>query len=273
VLLQQGFLPRIMCIPDGQDPDDYLSERPDEAVLKLASEARDPIRFALGLLDGWSSVQGTQRQVKVVQRLAGIASAATEPVIRETLLRIISEETGYSMETLELELQEKEKSGGRKSGDGVRTRETGRKRSDGGSDTGGPADGSGLSGWDTRLLAGMLLSPMGLADPLIEFLEPEDLRSSHAAEILSEIKRQLSTGLSAFQLSGLQEPQRSICARILSVHPERTAPEDQERLMTAVEKARLQRERRELRERQRSGDAGEDVRRRIAEIEDRIKNM
>ncbi len=255
VLLQQGYLPRIIAVPDQLDPDDFLRDRPDEAVLELAGGALDPIRFALGLLDGWSSVRGTQKKVKVVQRLAGIASCATEPIIRETLLKIISEETGYSIETLELELRNKEKENGRHPEF--------------------PGDTSGLGRWDTSLLAGVLLSPDGLTDPLIEFLEPGDLRSSQASEILSEIKRQAESGLSEFQLSRLNEPERTICAMILSVHPERTAPEDHLRLRNAVEKSRLQRERKRLRELQRSegGDAADDLRRRISEIEDKIKSM
>ncbi len=255
VILQQGFLPRIMAVPDQLDPDDFLRDRPEESVLELAGSAADPIRYALGLLNGWSSVEGTQKRVRVVRRLAAVASCATEPVVRETLLRIISEETGYSMKTLELELGD-EKSG---------KREVYRQKT----------DRAELSRWDTRILAGVLLSPDGLSDPLIGYLRADDLRSRSAGVILEEMKRQAGTGLSQFQLSRLDEPERAICAMLFSVHPERTAPDDPERLRRAVEKVRLQRERKRLRALELSGDTEdpEELRKRIEEITEKLKHM
>ena len=255
VMLREGHLPRIMAVPDGMDPDDYLRERPGETVLEMAGTARDPIRFALGLVGGWSTVRSTQKKVRLVRRLSGIAACATEPVIRETLLRIISDETGYSMKTLEQELQGKEK----------KSRPTRGET--------GPEDH--LSMWDTRILASLLLSPEGLSDPLLDYLKASDLRTPSAASILEEIKRQAGSGLERFQLAGLQEPERSVCARILSVHPDVTAPEDRERLMRAVEKSRLEGERRMLRERSRSAGPEEamELLKSIVEIERKLKKL
>lgn len=255
VLLGQGFLPRIMAVPDQMDPDDYLRDRPEESVLELAGRAADPIRYALGLLNGWSSVEGTQKRVRVVRRLAAVASCATEPVVRETLLRIISEATGYSMKTLEQELRDEKKG----------------KRAESRQKT----DRAELSRWDTRILAGVLLSPEGLSDPLVEYLRAEDLRSRSAGVILEEMKRQAGNGISQFQLSRLEEAERAICAMIFSVHPERTAPDDPERLRRAVEKVRLQRERKRLRAMELSGDAenAEELRKQLEEITNKLKNM
>ncbi|OPL18706.1 MAG: hypothetical protein AVO35_05085 [Candidatus Aegiribacteria sp. MLS_C] len=255
VLLEEGYLPRIMALPDRQDPDDYLRDRPDEAVLELVSAAGDPIRYALGLLGGWSSVQGTQRKVRVVQRLASVASKATEPVIRETLMKVVSEETGYSIETIRSEMEE-ENTGERRravQGDG----------------------GTLISPWDRSLLAGLLMSPDGLADPLIDYVQADDLRSDVAASILEQMKRQSKEGLSEFSISSLEDEEKKVCAMIMSVHFQRTESEDRDRIMKALDKFRLQRERKHLRSLLRSGEDEnpEDIRRRIAEIEGRLLNM
>lgn len=255
VMLGEGYLPRIMAVPDRQDPDDYLRNRPDDAVLELASEARDPIRFALGLLGGWSSVEGTQRKVRVVQRLASVASRATEPVIRETLMKVVSEETGYSLETI--------RSRAEKENEGERRR------------TAPEEAGEVMSPWDRSILGGLLLSPEGLADPLVEFVQADDLRSATAVSILAEMKRQSREGLSEFSISSLGGEEKSVCAMIMSVHFERTAPEDRDRIRNALEKARLQSERKRLRALLRSGesDRPEDIRKRIGEIERRLLSM
>ncbi len=40
-----------------------------ESVLELIGRSKDPIRYALELLGGWSSVKGPEKKVKVVKRL------------------------------------------------------------------------------------------------------------------------------------------------------------------------------------------------------------
>ncbi len=257
VLLQQGYMPRIIHLPKGQDPDDYLRGRSGEAVLELAGKAPDPIRYALGLLGGWSSITGTQKKIRVVRRLTDVASSASEPVIRETLLKVISSETGYSLSTLQEELERKEKRSGKPSVQAS------------------ASNSSQLPRWDRRILESILLSAEGLADPIVEFIEPEDLRSPEAAAIFSEIRRQAENGLSDFQISRLDDSQRSVCAMIYSGGSRGMGPEDRQRLETAVMKERLERERRELKQLLRSGEAEDRLRlqQRIIELEKRITDM
>jgi DNA primase len=257
VLLQQGYMPRIIHLPPGQDPDDYLTGRSGEAVLELAGKAPDPIRYALGLLGGWSSISGTQKKIRVVRRLTDIASSASEPVIRETLLKVISRETGYSLGTLQEELERKEDRSGRSSNPVTAT------------------NSSQLTRWDRRILESVLLSSQGLADPIVEFIEPEDLRSPEAAAIFTEIKRQSGSGLGDFQISRLDDSQRSVCAMIYSGGSGGMGPEDRQRLRNAVLKERLERERREMKRLLRSGETEDplQLQQRIIEIEKRITDI
>ena len=254
-VLEQGYLPGIIAIPGGQDPDDYILENGRESVLELISAADDPIRYALELLGGWSSVKGSERKVKVVKRLVEIASAATEPVIRETMIREISEQTGYSMRTLELEIEEGE-SKSRKPGK-EKLRET------------------ELNRWDSRIIGSILLSSSGLADTLIDFVEEDDLRSVSGCGILREIKKQADSGMERFQISRLEDDKSSVCTRLLLDYPEQTGPVDIDSVMRILKKDRLQRECKLLKLQLNSGeDEGrQELQRKIIEIEKKLINM
>ncbi len=255
VILEQGYLPGIIAIPGGQDPDDYILEMGRESVLELISAADDPIRYALGLLGGWSSVKGSEKKVKVVKRLVEIASSATEPVIRETMIREISEQTGYSMRTLELEIEE---------GESKKRKPTQWKLKE-----------MELNTWDSRILGSILLSPHGLADPLIELVEESDFRSESGSRILREIKKQVSSGKDNFQPSLLEDNDRIACTRLLVDYPEQTGETDIDRLMKTVKKDRLHRERKLLKSQLNSeeSEGRQELQRKIIEIEIKLINM
>ncbi len=249
IIMEQGYLPEIIAIPQGQDPDDYILERGGESVLELIGRANDPIRYALELLGGWSSVTDSGKKVKVVKRLVEIASSATEPVIRETMLKVVSEETGYSMKTLELEIREEDS----------KIRKPAERK----------LKGTELNRWDSRILGLILLSREGLSSPMVDFILKDDLHSESGARIFNEIKRQADSGMKFFQLSHLEDNDSSICARLLTVYPEQTDQADSERLMKAVEKDRLRRERKQLKSQLIAAEDEEskELQRRIREIE------
>lgn len=249
VLLEQGFLPGLIAIPGGQDPDEYILEIGGESVLELIAKASDPVVYALELLGGWPSVKGPEKKVRVVKRLVEIVSSTSEPVIRETLLKVISDKTGYSMKTLELEMDE---------GDS-KIRKPGERK----------LMKMELNRWDSRILGTILLSKSGLSDPFVGFVKEDDLRSVSGSRILIEIKKQADSGMKNFQLSHLDDDDRSICARLLTVYPEQTEPADRERLMNALKKDRLQKERKLLKSQLTSAKDDDllELQRRIREIE------
>ncbi|MEN8207757.1 MAG: DNA primase [Candidatus Fermentibacteria bacterium] len=255
VILEQGYLPGIVAIPRGQDPDDYILEKGRESVLELIGEADDPIGYALKLLGGWSSVRSPDRKVKVVQRLVEIAASATEPVIRETMIREISEQTGYSMRTLELEIEEGES----------KIRKPGQRK----------LKEIELNTRDSRILASILLSPRGLSESLIDFIQEDDLRSVSGCGILREIKKQAGSGMDKFQLSRLEDDDRAACTRLLASYPEQTGETDIDRLMKTVKKERLQGECKRLKSKlvSEKNEDTQELQRRIIEIEKKLINM
>ena len=227
VVLQQGIMPRLIDIPEGEDPDDYLADSEGEAVLELTAGAEDPIRYALNLLGGWSSVKGSSRRIKVVRRLTEIATSASEPIIRETLLKIVASETGYSMDTLRDEAGELKSQVRRKPRSATHSED--------------------LNRWDSRILAAVLLSEDGLSDPMIAFMRKEDLRTEAGRRILGEIQKQAGSDAETFQLSVMDDRDRSLCAGLITRQPDGSQEAySRDRIIWTVEKDRLQKQRREL---------------------------
>ncbi len=257
IFLEQGCLPKIMAVPGGSDPDDFLRDKPGDAVFELAENAVDPVTFALDLVGGWDSVRDPQRRVKVVRRLAEMASKAVDPVVRETLVKIISSSTGYSERTVATEIEEIEagnRPGRRRRRNNLESKE--------------------MPGWDASILGCLAGSPEGLEDPLVGFLREEDLKSFSARKILAAMKEQAAEGLKEFQVSVLPESERNLYAGLMAGRPAVTNPDDSRRIMRAVKRARLLEERRRLRE-SLAGDTGENSvdRKRIAELEARLKEL
>jgi len=226
VILEQGHLPRIVRIPSDMDPDDYIAAEGPDAVLGMTTGALDPVRFALWLLGGWEAAGGPARKVKAVRRLVAIASKATDPVIRETLLKVVCQETGYSMDTIR---EQSSGSTGRKYpvSKAVKTAELGR--------------------WDQAVISALLLSPEGISSDLLDFLEDEDMRTPAGVSMLKVIREQAAEGFNSVQLSSMDEELASALSRLLSELPAGVGEGAVENVKNAVLRHRVEREEERLR--------------------------
>jgi DNA primase len=255
VILEQGHLPGIISIPDGKDPDDYISENGAGTVPELTAGALDPIRFALGLLGSWSGIKGSAKKVKVVRRLVGIASSTTDPIIMETLLKVISEETGYSVGTLESQVAEEERKRQRYSNRFIQNSEINR--------------------WDKAILGSILLDPEGFNSSLLEFLEEGDFRTERGSRIFLEIRKQAGEGVRGFQLSGLDAEDASACSEIMSSFPDQKDQSGRDSIENAVNRYRLEQELDRLKTRLKSaGDSDiDELKQQISEIGKKLIRM
>lgn len=255
VILEQGHLPGIISIPDGKDPDDYISENGAGAVQELTSGAQDPIRFALGLLGSWSGIKGSGKKVKVVRRLAGIASSTTDPVIMETLLKVISEETGYSINTLESQIAEEDRKRQRYADRSFKNNE--------------------LNRWDKAILGSILLAQEGFNNSLLEFLEEGDFKEDSGIRIFREIKKQAMEGTLGFQLSGLDDEDASTCSEIMSSFPDQKDQSGRDSIENAVKRYRLEQELDRFKARLKSADDSEieELKQQISEIGKKLIKM
>lgn len=255
VILEQGHLPGIISIPDSMDPDDYISENGAGIVPELTAGAQDPINFALGLLGSWSRIKGSGKKVKVVRRLVEIASSTTDPVIMETLLKVISEETGYSTRTLESQIEEEDRK---------RQRYVNRM-----------LQNNELNRWDKSILGSILLDPEGFNSSLLEYLEEGDFKAECGIRIIREIKKQAGEGVKIFQLSGLDAEDASVCSEIMSSFPDQKDQSVRDSIENAVKRYRLEQELDRLKSRLKSTDDNkmDELKQQISEIGKKLIRM
>jgi DNA primase len=227
VMLAEGLNPRVIALPDGSDPDDFVAERGAEGFMEVLGSSRNPVGFGLDLVGGWEGARDSGRGVEVVKRLVEVAGRASDPVVRETLFRSLSEGTGYTMDTLRREREHLESASRRRGG----------RRSE-------PRDGA-PSRRDSKLLWVLLSCSEEDRKRLLEAVEASDFDTATGREVYSALEEQFSRGASRPTLGRMDPSQADACAAILSEMGS-AGSEDVDRVISRVLRRRMVAERRRL---------------------------
>lgn len=207
-LLAEGCWPGVVRLDDGMDPDDFVASRGIDAFLSRVEAAFDPVAFAMALSGGWKGLEASGRAVQAVKRLLTLASSASGPVLRETMLRRISEMTGYSMDTLSAQLEQESPDRPAR-----RTRETPR-----------------IGASDMSLLRALLSGADGGPDAgLAAFLEPGDFSPGPARELFEILARCTAGGGLPAAIPGMPSGPASLYTSIAVEHDPGGALEEQDR--------------------------------------------
>ena len=229
VMLSQGLNPRLVPLPEGSDPDDFVASEGAEGFMEAVRRSRNPIEFGLDLVGGWDGARESGRGVEVVKRLVEIAGAASDPVVEETLLRSLSESTGYTMDTLRREREHLEESSRRGSG---RL----------------PERPPGPSRRDSTLLWALLSCSAEDRERILETVEAADFDTDAGRGAFESLRSQFAQGMKTPALARMDPSHADTCAAILSDRG-RAAAEDVDRVIARVLKRRMKAERRRLSQR------------------------
>jgi DNA primase len=99
VLLGVGASPRVMVLPEQEDPDSFVRRQGGEAVWKLRNEALSPVEFQLLLA---SRARGSISEA--AKELIASAALIASPVEQDVFLQQIAAKTGISSDALRREL-------------------------------------------------------------------------------------------------------------------------------------------------------------------------
>ncbi|PIE03416.1 MAG: DNA primase [Acidobacteria bacterium] len=112
-LLVQDLDTRVMSLPRGMDPDDFILEKGVEAYGKLVKDAVDFFDFLFSYFlqdSGGTEREMTPRQVStLIRECVPSMSLIKDPVIKESYFRKLSERTGASLRSIRHILLEKKK--------------------------------------------------------------------------------------------------------------------------------------------------------------------
>ncbi len=240
ILLAGGCWPGVTRLEQGMDPDDFVARYGIDAFISRVETASDPVSFAASLAGGWEKLAASGRAVQAVERLLAMASKASGPVLRETMLRKISDLTGYSMDTLsrQMEQESMEQSSPRRQ---VR------------------AVGAPNSTADHSLLKALISGEAGGLDTgLARFLEPGDFLTGDARDLFMFLKDRAVSGSALPPLPGMPPALVSLFSSLVvagSSHP--LEDSDRERIRERILRRRTSSRLAELRVRLKSSDGDE----------------
>jgi DNA primase len=97
LLLEQMFSPRILLLPEGEDPDSFLRKRGDAAFSALISKTRTPVDFILSTSE--------RDRAETVREAVEVVSYAGDMIMKEELVRELSEKSGMRESVIREELK------------------------------------------------------------------------------------------------------------------------------------------------------------------------
>lgn len=96
-----GGRAKVVLLPDGQDPDEFLQEHGKEALLKIMRDrALSDIAYKLQKLRSESQLSTQEGRLRFLRQAARMIAEISSPVEKETLLRELAGEFRVSLESL-----------------------------------------------------------------------------------------------------------------------------------------------------------------------------
>ncbi|MFW6192588.1 MAG: DNA primase [Gemmatimonadota bacterium] len=140
-LLAAGVLPRIVTLPDGQDPDSLVRERGIDALRSLVDDAVDVLERKFQELEVRGYLDSVEGRRRSVDALLGTLRAVADPTLQDLYVGRAAERLGVREETLRTEVERERRRARRRRG--WRTGRAGRGRSGPGAPRSDPLVGRG----------------------------------------------------------------------------------------------------------------------------------
>jgi DNA primase len=102
-LLKRGVRVRVATMPAGEDPDTLVRTGGAAALEKVLKDAVDVLERKIQLLERRGWFEGIEHRREALDRLLPTLRAASDPIMRELYLGLVSERTGVSREVLDTE--------------------------------------------------------------------------------------------------------------------------------------------------------------------------
>lgn len=104
ILLKEGIEPRIIVLPNGMDPDDYINEVGLLEFKKLFVKSYNYIDYKIYVLKNKYDLNEIEDKIKFTIEVAKLIKSLKSPVEQDVYMKKISETTGISLEAIKEEI-------------------------------------------------------------------------------------------------------------------------------------------------------------------------
>ncbi len=220
ILEPEGLDVRVVSIPDGMDPDDYLKKYKKDGFVKLVSSAKGALDYKISRIrSGFDLSHGSQREA-FAKECARLLKGVESPIVREKYVRLLSGETGFSENAIYEEIGVKKNI---KGNDWNNNSENTRK---GAGPASKAASGDAKSQKSEQYVLLRLLTNPGCMDRIEGHITEDDFEDLANQKIFSVINQKIKKGFTpsgAELLSELSDGvERSRVTELLSMEPEFT---------------------------------------------------
>lgn len=108
ILSEEGLDVKVVCMPDGRDPDDIIREFGADAYRKLLLDAKPLVDFKIDVLKKTFDVNTVDGKRKFTTNAIKVIRESTSATEQEDLLKTVRDITGVSFEALKRELYSEE---------------------------------------------------------------------------------------------------------------------------------------------------------------------
>ncbi len=105
IMLKEGVKPRIISLPKGLDPDDYIKEKGLAEFEKLFSQSLNHIEFKVQTIKEKYNLSNVEEKVEFTRAVASILKSLTSPIEQDAYMEKIADESGISREAIEREVR------------------------------------------------------------------------------------------------------------------------------------------------------------------------
>ena len=104
ILSEEGLEVKVVCLPDGMDPDDVIKKMGAEGYQKLIDQAKPLIDFKLDVLRHTYDINTVDGKRKYVTMALNVVRESASSAEQEDLLKVIRDQTKITFEALKREL-------------------------------------------------------------------------------------------------------------------------------------------------------------------------
>ena len=105
ILVKEDIKPKILLLPRGMDPDDYIKNKGEIEFNKLFTKSINHIDYKIGLLKNKYNLNSIEDKIEFTLEVSKIMKSLESPVEQDAYIKKVSDDTGISVEAIEAEVR------------------------------------------------------------------------------------------------------------------------------------------------------------------------